>query len=200
MDMKKGPSTRDAIVDEAMRQASRVGLEGISLAPLADSLSLSKSGLFAHFKSKEALQLVVVQGAIERFTQQVVAPAARVSNPAARLTKVFDAYMTWIRGTKDDGGCLFMTMAQEYDDRPGPIRDLLVASQTEWRGFIGTIVKAGVGEGVFRADTDARQVAFELIGAGLSYQHALKLLNDPKAKSLAQAAFQRLLNSISTVH
>jgi AcrR family transcriptional regulator len=193
---KRGVGTRDAIVSEALKLASRIGLEGLSLAPLAERLSLSKSGLFAHFKSKEALQVVVIEEAIARFKREVIAPGADAQGPAERLAKVFARYLTWIRGAEDDGGCLFLTVVQEFDDRPGPVRDLLVMSQREWRAFIESVVREGVADGSFRPDTDPAQVAFEFVGAGLSYQHALKLLDDPRAKSLALAAFDRLSLSI----
>lgn len=195
--MGKGQQTREAIVDEALRQASRVGLESLSLAPLADSLSLSKSGLFAHFKSKEMLQLGILDEAIERFKSQVAVRALGETAPEARLRTLFEKYLTWIRGTDDDGGCLFMTLAQEYDDRPGPIRDRLVASQRAWRNLLAGIVGEGIGAGVFHAEVDPDQFVFEFIGAALAFQHAAKLMGDGKARRRALCAFEHALDQLS---
>lgn len=195
--MGKGQTTRDAIVDEALRQASRVGLESLSLAPLADSLSLSKSGLFAHFKSKEILQLGILDEAIDRFKRQVAVKAFGKGEPVKKLRALFDSYLTWIRGTANDGGCLFMTMAQEYDDRPGEIRTRLVASQRAWRDLLRTLVLEGVDSDVFRVDSDADQFVFEFMGAALAYQHAAKLMGDAKARQRALGAFDRALADIS---
>jgi AcrR family transcriptional regulator len=194
--MGKGSTTREAIVDEALRQASRMGLEGMSLAPLAESLGLSKSGLFAHFKSKESLQLDVLATAIERFRREVAAPRTGEDSAEKRLRGLFERYLTWIRGTPDDGGCLFLTLAQEYDDRPGPIRDLLVASQVDWRKYLALVVRDGIEQGTFTRVIDVDQVVFEFLAAAFAYQHAATLLHDPKAQDLARAAFDRLIASI----
>ncbi|MEI5668213.1 TetR/AcrR family transcriptional regulator [Bosea sp. CCNWLW174] len=191
--MSKGETTRAAIVDEGLRQASRIGLEGLSLGPLATKLELTKSGLFAHFKSKEALQLNILEEAIGRFKREVIAAGTRREAPDRRLRSLFERYLVWIRGEQDDGGCLFMTAAQEFDDRPGLVRDRLVASQLDWREFLGSIISEGVASGAFREDVDPQQAVFEILGAALAYQHATKLLGDPRAKARAQAAFARVL-------
>lgn len=189
--MSKGESTREAIIEEAFVQASRLGFEGISLAPLAHSLKLSKSGLFAHFKSKEALQLAVLEEAIARFRRQVIDPALAASRET-RVTTVFERYLDWIAGKDNQPGCIFVTLAQEYDERPGPIRDLLVASQREWREGLGRIyASAAPGKSASRAECE--QFVFEFIGLALSFQHALKLLGDSRARAKARAGFARLL-------
>lgn len=191
--MSKGETTRAAIVREGLRQASRIGLEGLSLGPLATKLELTKSGLFAHFKSKEALQLNILEEAIERFKREVIAGGTRQELPDRRLRSLFERYLVWIRGQQDDGGCLFMTAAQEFDDRPGPVRDRLVASQLDWREFLASVISEGVASGAFREDADRQQAVFEILGAALAYQHATKLLGDPRAKARAQAALARVL-------
>lgn len=193
MQTAKGEATREAILDEALRQASRLGLERLSLAPLAESLSLSKSGLFAHFKTKEELQLRVLEEASDRFRRQVLRSTSKPGGPKERLQALFGRYLDWVRGTRHNGGCLFISVAQEYDDRPGPVRDSLKKSQQDWRAFLQGIVRTGADGGVFRADVDAEQVVFEIIGIALSYQQTLKLLDDSHAKRRAIAAFERLL-------
>jgi AcrR family transcriptional regulator len=194
--MSKGLQTREAILDEALRQATRVGLEGLSLSPLADSLNLSKSGLFAHFKSKEALQVEVVEEAIQRFKAQVLAPAAAETDPGHHLRALFERYLTWIQGTPRDGGCLFMTIAQEFDDRPGRVRDLLASSQRDWQTYLAGLVRRGQDAGVFRRGVDPDQVAFEVTGAAFAFQHRVKLLDDPAARTRAMAALDHILDHL----
>ncbi len=191
--MKKGLATRTAIIDEALRQASLVGLEGLSLAPLADSLALSKSGLFAHFRSKEALQIEVLETAIERFKRDVLAPQRRAETVERRLNGIFARWLDWIKSGGDRGGCVFMTVAQEYDDRPGPVRDVLVESQKSMRAFLTDVIRDGIGDGSFRDDIDPEQWVFELYGIALSFQHAANLLADPHAKRRALEAMRRLI-------
>lgn len=195
--MSKGSDTRASIVEEAFKQATMVGLEGLSLGPLAESLHMSKSGLFAHFKSKEALQLEIVETAVERFKDEVVSPSKRQADPAAELETFFTRWLTWIKSTDDYGGCCFMTMAQEYDDRPGIIRDRVSQSQKDLRRHLSNIVQRGMKEERFRSTTDPDQWAFELHGVALSYQFAANLLDDPKARKRALLGMRRLLDEIA---
>ncbi|MGY4395510.1 AcrR family transcriptional regulator [Sphingomonas sp. UYAg733] len=192
----KGSATKDAIVAETLRQVTLVGFEGLSLAPLANSLGLSKSGLFAHFKSKDALQLDVFEEATKRFRASVIEPSQARPAGEERLASLLENWRRWLRGSPDDGGCLFMAIAQECDDQPGPMRDLLVASQREWRALLASVVRDGVAHGAFRPETDAMQIAFELIGAAHAYQHALRLLGDNKANVRVQAMLERIVASI----
>lgn len=195
--MSKGSETRAGIIDEAFKQATVVGLESLSLGPLADSLHMSKSGLFAHFKSKEALQLEVVETAIERFKDEVVSPSKKPADPAAELETFFNRWLTWIKSTDDYGGCCFMTMAQEYDHRPGVIRDRVSQSQKDLRRHLADIVRRGMKEGRFDPAIEPDQWAFELHGVALSYQFAANLLNDPKARKRALLGMRRLLDEIA---
>ncbi|WP_312162873.1 TetR/AcrR family transcriptional regulator [Phenylobacterium sp.] len=191
--MKKGAATREAIVGRALQQAVTLGLEGLSLGPLADSLELSKSGLFAHFKSKEALQLAVLEEAIERFRARVIEPALAQPRGRARMDALIGRWFDWVDGEPDMRGCIFAVSAQEYDDRPGLIRDRLVASQREWHDTLARIAadlpKAG------RAPPDyCRQLVFELIGVSLAYQQQAKLFRAPNARALAEEAVARILD------
>ena len=194
--MSKGSETRASIVEQAFKQATVVGLESLSLGPLADSLHMSKSGLFAHFKSKEILQLEVVETAIERFKDEVVSPSRRQADAPAELETFFTRWLTWIKSVKDYGGCVFMTMAQEYDGRPGVIRDRVSQSQKDLRRHLAEIVRRGVKQGRFNPKADPDQWAFELHGIALSYQHAANLLDDPKARKRALLGMRRLLDDI----
>jgi AcrR family transcriptional regulator len=189
--MGKGAQTKAEILDRAMALAGEVGLEGLSLGVLAASVELSKSGLFAHFKSKEALQLEVLRRAIGLFVRQVVLPALPVPRGEPRVRALFSQYLSWISGRQ--GGCLFMALSHEYDDRPGPVRDLLVQSQRDWVGTVAKAARIAVQEKHFRADLDAEQFAFEWMGIGMSFQEASRLFEDPKAHKRAQVAFESLL-------
>lgn len=193
--VNKGESTREAIIDGGLTLALKVGLEGVSLGVLANRLDLSKSGLFAHFKSKEALQLAIVEEAIDRFKNVVVAPALRRPAGLARLREYFIRYLDWIKGRHGPGGCPFAVFVQEFDDRPGPIRAALVASQREWRSALGKAAADAVRAGEMTTARDGAQVAFELVGVALSYQVSLKLLDEPSARQRALRAFDRLVEA-----
>jgi AcrR family transcriptional regulator len=191
--MSKGSETRREIVDRALSLASEVGLESLSLGHLAADVKLSKSGLFAHFKSKEALQLEVLQRAIDRFVGEVVVPALAKPRGEPRVTALFERYLAWISGSERKGSCFFIALSQEYDDRPGPVRDLLVKSQRDWQTTVARAALIAVDQGHFRADLDAEQFAYELVGIGMAFQQLYKLLDHPKAEQRARTAFRALV-------
>src|SRR5215212_7792321 len=178
--MRKGQKTRRDIVEGAFEMAGQVGLEHVTLGVLATELDLSKSGLFAHFESKEALQLAVLEEAVERFKVRVVGPALRAPRGEPRFRALFEAYLEWMtvgggdgRGfdaadERRTGGCIFMALSQEYDDRPGKVRDAVVESQLAWRSFVAGAARLGMEEGHFRSDLDVEQVAFEFVGIGMT--------------------------------
>ena len=124
--MRKGELTRQSIVEHAAGLASRIGLGGITIGALAGDLDLSKSGLFAHFRSKEALQLQVLEHAAARFTELVIRPALAAPRGEPRLRALFDRWRRWPEASGLPGGCLFVQAAVELDDQPGPARDQLV--------------------------------------------------------------------------
>src|SRR6266581_4249093 len=150
----KGEATRLAILDHAVRFASQVGLSGISIGRLAGDLGLSKSGLFAHFQSKETLQIQVLEAAADRFVKEVIRPALAQPRGEPRLRALFERWLAWAKSQKMPGGCLFVAAAVELDDRPGPVRDKLVRLQLEWLGVIANVVKTGVAERELRANID----------------------------------------------
>ncbi len=193
MSLGKGQRTKSEIVDRALAMAGEVGLEGLSLGVLAAGLKLSKSGLFAHFKSKEALQLEVLQRAIDRFVHLVVLPALNRPRGEPRLRAFFANYLDWINGRKDEGGCFFMALNHEYDDRPGPVREMLVESQRDWLNTVNRAARMAVEAGHFRAGLDTGQFAFEVMGIAMAMQQAIKLFEDPKALDRARDAFESLV-------
>ncbi|GGP18376.1 TetR family transcriptional regulator [Silvimonas iriomotensis] len=193
--MGKGEQKRQDIIEHALMLAGQVGLEGLSLGGLATSMEISKSGLFAHFKSKEALQLAVLELARERFVAEVMAPAVALPRGLSRLNGLFDRYLAWIRGQASQGSCIFMALAHEYDDRPGEIRDVLVNCWREFGGSVARVAATAITEGEFRPDCDPGQFAFEFVGIVMVFQHAHKLMGEAQAEARARQAFKRLLRS-----
>lgn len=193
--MSKGEQTRERIVDKAWQLARRDGLGGLSLGRLAGELGLSKSGLFAHFGSKEGLEVEVLKATAERFTEQVVRPALTAPRGVARLRKLFDNWLLWVNHPSQPGGCIFLAAAAELDDSEGPQRDYLVAAQTSLLATLAKAARIAVEAGELNRRLDTDQFAFEMLGIVMAYHHARRLLRDPKAEARAQGAFERLLAS-----
>ena len=191
--MSKGETTRQAILDRATELASKLGLEGLTIGMLATDLGLSKSGLFAHFKSKEALQVQVLEHIEARFVELAIKPALKAPRGEPRLRALFDNILAWPKRHELPGGCPLIAAASELDDRPGPARDLLVRQQRDWLDTIATVVRSGLSERQFHADVDPEQIAFELYGIEFAYHHAYRLLADPNAEKRARQAFEALL-------
>ena len=190
--MRKGEATRDAILEHAVTLARRVGLEGLTIGRLADDLDLSKSGLFAHFRSKEALQVQVLDAAAARFVDVVLRPALVVARGEPRVRALFDHWLTWERRP---GGCVFVQAAADLDDRDGPARERLVQLQRDWLDAIATTVRGAIAEGHFRAAVDPVQFAHDLNGIILAYHHAARLLRDHGAQTRARASFEALVRA-----
>jgi AcrR family transcriptional regulator len=193
--MSKGEETRERILDTAVRLASRDGLEGLTVGTLAAELGLSKSGLFAHFGSKDALQVQVLQAAIERFETSVVQPALKAPRGEPRLRALLDRWLEWSARSDMPGGCIFVAASAELDDRPGEARDLLVSSQRQVTRMLAKAARLAVDEGHFRADLDVDQFAFDFYSLILGYHQWKRLLRDARAESRVRAAFERLVAS-----
>lgn len=189
---RKGELTRQAIVEHAAKMASRIGLEGLSIGALADDLELSKSGLFAHFKSKEALQLQVLEFGIERFVDTVVKPALAAPRGEKRVRALFKRWLDWPNAS-GLAGCMFVALSTELDDQPGVVRERLVQAQKDWLDVIANCFRTGMAEGQFRAELDAEQCAHELYGIMLGNHHAVRLLRDKGGLERTRRAFERLL-------
>ncbi len=196
--MSKGEQTREAILDQAIQLGSQLGIEGLSIGRLAEALDLSKSGLFAHFGSKEALQLETLDRAAQRFIEVVVRPALAEPRGEPRVRALFERWLRWPQAVPQPGGCIFIAAAAELDDRPGPVRDRLAELQRQWLGTIAGAVRLATTEGHFRRALDPEQFAFELDGITRSFHHASRLLRDPSAPARARAAFERLLATSRT--
>lgn len=193
--MGRGAETKERIVDQAVRLASRDGLDGLSIGGLATELGLSKSGLFAHFGSKEELQLQVLQAAVERFKEVVVRPGLAAPRGEPRIRAFFERWLDWDAGAMP-GGCILVAAEVEFDDRPGPQREFLVGAKRDWFDTLAKAARLAVEEGHFRPDLDPRQFAFELYGIILGYHNAKRLLQDPQAPRRARAAYDRLVASV----
>jgi len=190
--VSKGQETKAAILDEALAAASRVGFTGLSIGHLAEQTGMSKSGLFAHFQSKEQLQLQTLAHAKQRFIDTTVRPALSVPRGEKRVRELFERWLVWETEVLP-GGCIFVTGSIEFDDQPGPMHDALVADQRDWLDTIATVVDAAVTEGDFHADVDPRQVAFELQALTLGFHHFARLLGDERAVDHVRAAFEAIL-------
>jgi AcrR family transcriptional regulator len=207
--MNKGQRTKREIVSRALSLAGDVGLENVTLGTLASELRLSKSGLFAHFNSKEALQLAVLGEAVERFAASVIRPALEAPRGEPRLAALFERWLGWIdhstpepaeSAQRSGGRCIFMALSQEYDDRPGELHDAVAQSQRDWRAFVTHAAGLAIAEGHFAADADPEQFAFELVGIGMTYQQTTKLLADPAAERRARSAFEALMARYRAPH
>jgi AcrR family transcriptional regulator len=190
--MSKGEATRQAIVQHAMGLASALGLEGLSIGKLASDLKLSKSGLFAHFQSKEQLQLQVLDAAAAEFRRLVVEPVLAKAPGREQLHALYERWLAW--GRHNPGGCIFVATAIELDDRPGPARDRLVELQKIWIDRLRGIALAAVEAGEFAPGSDASAFAQEMYGIMLGLYFHLRLLRDPHAEKRARRAFEGLLD------
>lgn len=193
--MGKGDLTRTAILGRALALASETGLEGVSIGALAERVGMSKSGLFAHFQSKESLQVAILESAIEHFVARVVSPALRERRGEPRVRALLDRWLDWSGADIMPGGCIFVSSIAELDDRPGIVRDRLAASQRDWLDTLATAIRIAIDERHFRPDLVPEQLAHELVT--LCYGHHLvsRLLRDPKAEERTRKGIERLLES-----
>jgi AcrR family transcriptional regulator len=190
----KGQDTKAAILDVVVAIASEVGFISFIIGQLAEHTGMSKSGLFAHFRSKEAMQLETLDWARERFTDIVIRPTLAAPRGEPRVRALFDRWLEWETGALR-GGCIFVTASAEFDDQPGPMRDAVVRNQQDWMEFLATVAGTAVAEGDFRADLDTEQLAFTLQGLMLGYHHAARLMQDPKALDHTRRALDQLLEA-----
>ncbi len=190
---QKGQQTRATILDAALGMASHMGLEGLSIGALAEVTRMSKSGVFAHFGSREELQIAVIREYHARFESEVFYPAVRESRGLPRLRTLFERWVKRV-SVEIDSGCIYISGAVEFDDRPGPVRDALASMVMAWHGALERAIDLAVVEGHLRADTDATQMLFELHGLILALHHDARFLRRPGALDRARRAFEHLLS------
>ena len=194
----KGAATRDMIVERAYMIASSAGLEGLSIGPLADAVGMSKSGVFAHFGSREDLQLAVLDLAALRFGEHTLVPALKAGRGLPRLRAILDHWFAWLG--RDRGGCLLLSAVSEYDDRPGPLRDRVVAHHQRWRGELVRAIGLAIASGELRGDIDAEQFAFEINAIALAVQHDLPIAGLDTATARGRRMFERQLGQYTPTH
>jgi len=192
--MGKGAETRVAILDRAAALATRTGLDGLSIGVLAQDLGMSKSGLFAHFGSKEVLQVETLEAAAQRFADTVVRPALKQPAGEPRLRAVIGHWMAWA-GAQGRKGCLFVQATAEFDDRPGSVRDTLATQQDAWLSFLSDAARRAINEGHFSSNLDTEQFAFELHALLLGFHHAHRMTRDADAGDRLARAVDRLFDS-----
>ena len=197
--MNKGAQTRATILSQAIAVAGVHGLDGMSIGRLAEVTGMSKSGLFGHFGSKEALQRAVLDTAGEEHVQQVLVPALLEYHGEARLRALFRNWMEWLGSNARPGGCPLISAAAELADRPGDLRSYLVEQQRGWIDQIRRLCEQAVTEGDFRDDLDVGQFVSEFHGIGLEFHYAQRFLADERALSHASAAFDKLMNAALNV-
>lgn len=189
----KGQQTRDLIIARAHDLALRGGLDGLTIGTVADTMQMSKSGVFAHFGSREDLQLAVLEHASRTFADAVFVPALKQRRGLPRLLALLKGIADFHVGLSPQGGCVMFSATVEYDDRPGPIRDAVVTYQRQLRRELGRTVQMAIDAGDLRAETDAEQLAFELYGLMLAVQHDLRVFADPRTLDRAQRGVTDLL-------
>jgi len=192
----KGARTKQGILDRAVDIASVEGLEGLTIGRLAEELEMSKSGLFAHFGSKEELQLATVEAARQRFVDSMFRPALKAPRGYSRLVAICRAWLAYIKRGVFPGGCFFAAASFEFDGRPGPIRDAVVAAMDVWLDALEKAIRMAKEEGHIDRDVDVKQLAFELnaifFGANFSYQ----MRDDKRALGRAWKAIETRLESV----
>jgi len=193
----KGQQTKAAIVDAALGLASQIGLEGLSIGALAEVMGMSKSGVFAHFGSREELQISVIREYHARFEHEVFFPAMEQERGLPRLRALFE---NWMRRTsvEIDSGCIYIGGAVEFDDRPGPVRDALVSMVQAWMDAMKRALRQCQAEGHLRADADVAQVLFEIHGLILALHYEARFLRQSASIDRANTGFDNILARIAT--
>ena len=190
--MQKGQQTKAAIVDAALGLATQIGLEGLSIGALAEVMRMSKSGVFAHFGSREELQISVIREYFARFEEEVFYPALKEARGLPRVQALFGNWMKRV-AVELQSGCIFISGAVEFDDRPGPVRDALATSVQTWLAAMYRAVVLAKEAGHLRADADERQIAFEIHGLILALHYEARFLKTPGSIERTLQAFQSIL-------
>jgi AcrR family transcriptional regulator len=189
----KGALTKAMIVDQALKIASHQGLEGLTVGLLAEALSMSKSGVFAHFGSREELQLAVVREYYRRFEAQVFQPALQEPKGLARLQKMINLWMqTSIQELS--AGCIFISGAVEFDDRPGPVRDELVRSVQTWRAALKRAIEQAVEVGDLNSDCKPEAMLFQIYSYVQGLHHDARFLQISRSVDIATQSIQQTID------
>jgi len=196
--VRKGVRTRENILQVAVNLASLEGLEGLSIGRLADELKMSKSGLFAHFGSREELQLATVEMARQIFINHVIRPALIEPPGTPRLWALCDSWFRYVEHPVFPGGCFFAAASFEFDSRPGPVRDRIAAVMKEWLATITRSLEGAIKAGHLRADVDPHQLAFEIKSLGIGAHSDYQLTDDRKAMGKARSIILDRIRAVAT--
>jgi AcrR family transcriptional regulator len=190
--LQKGQQTKAAIVDAALGLATQIGLEGLSIGALAEVTQMSKSGVFAHFGSREELQISVIREYHTRFEDEVFYPSLQEARGLPRLRAMF---ANWMKRTsvEIDSGCIYISGAVEFDDRAGPVRDALASSVMTWHAAMERAITAAKDEGHLRKDLSEQQMLFEIHGLILALHYEARFLKNPGSIARANAGFDTIL-------
>ncbi len=191
--MTKGQDTRIAILSVALDLASQSSLESVTIGSLAKATKMSKSGLFAHFQSKENLQIAILEFAARQFTDQVVIPSLKKKAGIPRIRALVENWIQW--GSKLKGGCIFVSAGTEFSERPGKVRDFLLFQQQSWIESLKKIGKSAIRANDFREDIDCGQFAFDLYSLLMGYHYYSILLRSNESRQHQEKALDRLLNA-----
>lgn len=190
--LQKGQQTRAAILDAALGLASQIGLEGLSIGALAEVMQMSKSGVFAHFGSREELQISVVREYHTKFEEEIFVPAIREPRGLPRLRAMFERWVKRV-SVEVDSGCIYISGAVEFDDRPGPVRDALVGMVRAWHQALEKAIRMAIDEGHLKADADPMQMLFEIHGLILALHHDARFMRNAGALDRAYRGFERIV-------
>jgi AcrR family transcriptional regulator len=194
----QGEGTRRAILEAAVHIASAEGLEGLTIGRLATELSMSKSGLFAHFGSKEELQVATVEAARSIFIREVIHPSFEGKNGLPSLWRLCDKWLSYVESGVFRGGCFFAAVASEFDSRPGPVRDRIAEIMKEWLDTLGRTIAEAQAAGELATDVDPTQMAFEFNSLELGANWAYQLYGEKRAFARAREAMLERLHRYAT--
>lgn len=189
----KAQDTKTRLLQVGVDQLSSAGLSGVTLGQLASAAGLSKSGLFAHFKSKDQLQIDLLNEAARLSDQEVIAPSTKAAAGLPKLQALVGLWLGWSRRAGLSGGCPLAAALFELDDQSGEVRDHVSRLEAQWRGVLEAHVQDAIATGHLRPDTDAAQVVWEIQAIYLNHHVSSRFLRDPMARTRAMTAFDALI-------
>ncbi len=191
--MTKGQDTKDVILKIALDMASQSSLESVTIGSLAKAAKMSKSGLFAHFQSKENLQIAILEFAASDFLHHVVFPALKTKSGIPRIKELVKLWIEW--GERLKGGCIFVSASTEFSERPGKVRDFLLSQQEAWIASLKKIGRSAIRVKDFREDIDCDQFAFDLYSLLMGYHYYSILLRNSESKQHQERAVDQLIGN-----
>jgi AcrR family transcriptional regulator len=196
--LNKGQQTKASIVEAALGLSTQIGLEGLSIGAVAEIMHMSKSGVFAHFGSREELQISVIREYFKQFEQDIFLPSLQAARGLPRVQALFENWMKRV-AVEIDSGCIFISGAVEFDDRPGPVRDALSQSVRTWMAALTKAIVQAKQEGHLGADADEQQLTFEIHGLILALHYEARFLKNPGAIERAHSSFAHMLRRYQPV-